>query len=128
MKAKKSIFIILGTICFVLGSIGVVLPILPTTPFYLLTLFFYANSSERLHNWFINTKLYEKHLDSYVKGEGMLLKTKTSILISVTLLMGFGFYMMARKQIWIPCIILAIVWLAHVYYFIFRVKTIDKNF
>lgn len=128
MKAKKSIFIILGTICFVLGSIGVVLPILSTTPFYLLTLFFYANSSERLHNWFINTKLYEKHLDSYVKGEGMLLKTKTSILISVTLLMGFGFYMMARKQIWIPCIILAIVWLAHVYYFIFRVKTIDKNF
>lgn len=128
MKAKKSIFIILGTICFVLGSIGVVLPILPTTPFYLLTLFFYANSSEKLHNWFINTKLYEKHLDSYVKGEGMLLKTKISILISVTLLMGFGFYMMARKQIWIPCIILAIVWLVHVYYFIFRVKTIEKNF
>ena len=55
------------------------------------------------------------------------MQTKLSIMITVTLLMGFGFFMMARKGIWIPCIILAIVWLAHILYFVFRVKTIKKD-
>lgn len=53
----------------------------------------------------------------------MTLKTKLSILISVTLVMGFGFFMMAQKGIWIPCTILAVVWLCHIGYFMFRVKT-----
>ena len=127
MKIKRIIFAVLGLICFALGTIGVVLPILPTTPFYLLTLFFFANSSERLHKWFLGTKLYKKHLDSFVKKKGMLLSTKISIITTVTLLMGFGFFMMARKNIWIPCMILAVVWLVHILYFVFRVKTITKQ-
>ena len=45
----------------------------------------------------------------------------------VTLLMGIGFFMMARKAIWIPCIILAVVWLAHIVYFGFFVKTIPSE-
>lgn len=126
MKVKRLLFAALGLICFALGTVGVFLPILPSTPFYLLTLFFFANSSEKLHNWFLGTKLYKNHLDSFVKKRGMLLSTKLSIIITVTLLMGFGFFMMARKGIWIPCIILAIVWLAHILYFVFRVKTITK--
>lgn len=123
MKIKKIIFILLGCICLGLGTVGIFLPILPTTPFYLATLFCFANSSEKLHDWFIGTKLYKKHLESFVEKRGMLLQTKISIITTVTLLMGFGFFMMARKGIWIPCIILAVVWLCHVLYFIFRVKT-----
>ena len=124
---KRIMFAALGLICFGLGTAGVFLPILPTTPLYLLTLFFFANSSEKLHTWFIGTKLYKKHLDPFVKKRGMLLSTKLSIIITVTLLMGFGFFMMARKGIWIPCIILAVVWLCHIFYFVFRVKTISKE-
>ena len=124
---KKMIFVVLGCICFALGTAGVFLPILPTTPFYLATVFFFANSSERLHDWFISTGLYKKHLESFVENRGMLLKTKLSIISSVTLLMGFGFFMMARKGIWIPCIILAVVWVAHIVYFVFGVKTIPKE-
>lgn len=127
MRIKKIIFVILGSICLALGTIGVFLPIIPTTPFYLATLFLFANSSEKLHNWFLGTKLYKKHLDSFVKRKGMLLTTKLSIILSVTFLMGFGFFMMARKGIWIPCIILGVVWLAHILYFVFRVKTIKPN-
>lgn len=127
MKIKRIIFAVLGLICFALGTVGVVLPILPTTPFYLLTLFFFANSSERLHKWFLGTKLYQKHLDSFVKKRGMLLSTKISIITTVTLLMGFGFFMMARKSIWIPCVILVVVWLVHILYFVFRVKTITRQ-
>ena len=127
MKLKRIIFASLGLICFALGTVGVFLPILPTTPFYLAALFFFANSSERLHTWFLGTKLYKKHLESFVKKRGMLLSTKLSIIITVTLLMGFGFFMMARKGIWIPCIILAVVWICHILYFVFRVKTISKE-
>lgn len=124
MKIKKAIFIALGGVCLALGTVGIFLPILPTTPFFLATLFFFANSSERLHRWFLGTKLYKKHLESFVKKRGMRLSTKLSILFTVTLLMGFGFFMMARKGIWLPCAILALVWAAHIFYFAFRVKTL----
>ena len=127
MRIKKYNFVVLGCICLGLRTVGVFLPILPTTPFYLLTVFFFANSSQKLHDWFLGTKLYQKHLDSFVKQRGMLRSTKVSIICTVTLLMGFGFFMMARKGIWIPCVILAVVWLAHILYFTLRVKTIPAK-
>ena len=122
-KLFKIFWISLGFICLAFGTIGVFLPILPTVPFYLVTAFCFAKSSDKLHSWFINTKLYKKNLESFVERKAMSLKTKLSILISVTLVMGFGFFMMARKGIWIPCIILGVVWLCHIGYFMFRVKT-----
>ncbi len=126
MKIKKALFIALGCICLALGCIGIALPILPTVPFFLVTVFCFANSSEKLHKWFTGTKMYKKHLESFVKKKGMTLQTKATIISSVTLLMGFGFFMMLRKAIYIPCIILGIVWICHIIYFIFGVKTIKK--
>lgn len=113
MSLKRLIFLILGLTCLGLGTVGIFLPILPTVPFYMATVFCFSQSSQRLHDWFLGTELYEKHLRSFVEKKGMLLKTKISIIATVTLLMGFGFYMMARKGIWIPCIILAAVWVGH---------------
>ena len=127
MTPKKIIYAALGCICLVLGVIGVYLPILPTTPFLLLTLFFFANSSEKLHTWFIGTKLYQKHLESFVKKEGMLMQTKVSIVAMVTLLMAIGLFFMARKALWVPCIILGAVWLGHIIYFFFFVKTVPAG-
>lgn len=127
MKLKRMIFAVLGCVCLALGTVGIFLPILPTTPFFLATVFFFANSSERLHTWFIGTKLYKKHLEDFVKKRGMKLSAKLSIIITVTLLMGFGFYMMAQKSIWVPCIILGIVWISHIVYFVFFVKTIKND-
>ncbi len=127
LKIKKILFIVLGCICLALGCIGIALPILPTVPFFLVTVFCFANSSQKLHNWFVSTKMYKKHLESFVKKKGMTVQTKATIISSVTLLMGFGFFMMFRKAIYIPCIILGIVWICHIIYFIFGVKTISKE-
>lgn len=127
MKIKRLIFLIIGCICLGLGTVGVFLPILPTVPFYLATAFCFSQSSQKLHDWFLGTQLYKKHLQSFVEKKGMLLKTKISIITTVTLLMGFGFFMMARKGIWIPCIILAVVWIAHIVYFVFFVKTVKRE-
>ena len=123
-KLKKLIFVFLGCITLGLGTIGVFLPILPTVPFYMVTLFCFANSSEKLHNWFLGTSLYKKHLESFVKHRGMTLKTKLSVIAMVTALMAFGFIMMFSKGIYVPCIILGCVWIAHLLYFGLRVKTI----
>ncbi len=127
MGIKKIVFIVTGCICLALGTVGVVLPILPTTPFYLVTAYCFARSSERLNNWFRDTKLYKNHLESFVEKKGMTASTKACILTMVTILMGVGFYFMSKKGIWIPCVILAVVWTAHLVYFLIFVKTIKQE-
>ena len=127
MSLKKVFWIILGCIGVGLGSIGVFLPILPSVPFLLLATFSFARSSEHLHSWFIHTKLYKKNLESYVQGKGMTIETKVRIMLIVTLLMGIGFSMMLVKEIYIPCIILLCVWIFHVVYFVFGVKTLHNE-
>ncbi len=127
MKLKKVFFVILGCIGVGLGALGAVLPMLPAFPFLLLATYSFAKSSDRLHTWFINTKLYKNNLESYVKGQGMTWKTKIRIMITVTLLMVFSFAMMIRKDLYIPCAILGGVWLFHIIYFCFCVKSIKGN-
>ncbi len=127
MKLRRLIFLILGFLCLGLGCVGVALPILPTVPFFLLTVFFFANSSQGLHDWFVNTRLYKKHLDSFVKKKGMTVQTKLGIIIPVTLVMGIGFFMMMRANVVVPSVILAIVWVCHMIYFVFGVRTIKKD-
>ena len=125
MKLKKIVFVIIGCIGVGLGALGVVLPILPTVPFLLLAAFCFARSSERLNNWFTGTKLYKNNLESYVKGKGMTRKTKIKIMVTVTVLMTIGFIMM--DQVLVGRIVLACVWVFHVIYFVFGVKTIKTG-
>lgn len=124
MKLKYIIFLIIGCLSLALGCVGIVLPILPTVPFFLLTVFCFANSSQKLHDWFIGTQMYKKHLESFVQKKGMTVRTKATILTSVTALMAVGFVLMLRKGIIVPCVVLAVVWVCHLLYFLFGVKTI----
>ena len=94
---------------------------------FLVTVFCFANSSQKLHDWFVSTKLYKKHLESFVKKKGMTVQTKVGVIIPVTLLMGFGFFMMMRANVVVPSVILAIIWVCHIIYFVFGVKTIHKK-
>jgi len=124
MKLKQIIFLIIGCLSLALGCVGIVLPILPTVPFFLLTVFCFANSSQKLHDWFIGTQMYKKHLESFVQKKGMTVRAKATLLTSVTALMAVGFVLMLRKGIIVPCVILAVVWVCHLVYFLFGVKTI----
>ncbi len=126
MNLKKIFWIVLGCIGVGLGAVGAVLPLLPTFPFLLLAAFSFAKSSERLHTWFVNTKLYKKNLESYVQGKGMTQATKLRIMATVTVLMAVGFTVMMLKAVYVPCIILACVWVFHIVYFTFGVKTLEE--
>lgn len=125
MKLKKILYVVLGCIGVGLGAFGAVLPLLPAFPFLLLAAFCFARSSERLHNWFIGTKLYKNNLESYIKGKGMTRKTKVKIMVTVTVLMSVGFIMM--NQVPAGRAVLACVWVFHILYFIFGVRTIKAD-
>lgn len=125
MKIKKALFIIVGCIGLGLGALGAALPLLPAFPFLLLAAVCFMRSSEKLHTWFIGTKLYKNNLESWVKSRGMTAKTKIKILSIVTLTMAVGFIMM--ESVPVGRIILAVVWVFHLIYFIFGIKTIPKD-
>lgn len=124
---KKAILIITGCIGVGLGAVGAVLPLLPAFPFLLLAAVCFAKSSERLDRWFRGTKLYKNDLESFVKGQGMTKRTKIKVMITVTLLMAVGFAVMFAREVYIPCMILGGVWLFHIIYFEFMVKTHRKE-
>ena len=125
MKLKKVIYITVGCLGLALGAVGAVFPLLPAFPFLLLAAICFGKSSERLDRWFKNTKLYKNNLESFVKGQGMTWKTKIKIMITVTVLMTIGFIMM--NQVVVGRIVLACVWVFHIIYFIFGVKTIKNT-
>ena len=110
-----------GFLFFGLAMVGVALPFLPTTPFLLVAAFCFARSSEKLNTWFKSTKLYHKVLEGYVTRRRMTVKAKLTILVPVTILLGIGFALMANVPV--GRAVVAVVWVAHVVYFGFVVKT-----
>ncbi len=75
-KLVRAFFFVAGSISLALGAIGIVLPILPTTPFLLLALACYLRSSERMTHWMLNNKYFGKYIRNYREGKGIPLKTK----------------------------------------------------
>lgn len=124
MNIKKIFWVILGCLSMGLGAVGAMFPMIPTVPFLMLATISFAKSSEKLHTWFTSTKLYKDNLEDYVAGRGMTWKTKIRIMVTVTLLMSVGFIMMGTKGIVSGCIVLGCVWVFHMIYFCFGVKTL----
>lgn len=124
---KKLLFLILGCFGVALDTVGALLPVLPTFPFLMLAAFCFARSSEKLDRWFHGTKLYRENLKDFAAGRGMTRKAKVRIMAAMTLLMGIGFVIMGRSGIAAGCVILGCVWVFHIVYFIFGIKTIPSK-
>ena len=119
-KLKKLIYLLVGLIAFILGAIGIFLPLLPTTPLFLLTSFCLLKSSDRLNEKFMETKLYEKYVKSFKEQGGMTLKAKLCLVIPVSLLLLFMFISIDSP---VMKTIVVIMWLAKVIVFT-KMKTI----
>jgi uncharacterized protein len=77
-----------GTICVVLGGIGVFLPLLPTTPFLLLAVALYSRGSPRLHNWLLGNRWFGEYLRRYREHRSMTRRHKAFTLIMLWAVIG----------------------------------------
>jgi uncharacterized membrane protein YbaN (DUF454 family) len=89
-KIKRTIYFVLGTISFAIACIGVVLPLLPTTPFVLLAVACYLRSSKRTYNWLMNHKLFGQYIKNYFEGKGMSLRAKVISLAFLWTIMAYS--------------------------------------
>ncbi len=122
-KLKQYIYIFLGTISLVLGAIGIVLPLLPTTPFLLLSAYFYLRSSKKMYDWLLNHKVFGIFIYSYINYRAIDLKTK---IMSISLLWITLFISIIVIEKIYMTIILAIIGLS-VTYHLLSLKTMSKN-
>ncbi|MCB6994139.1 YbaN family protein [bacterium 210820-DFI.6.37] len=123
-KVINGICVGLAFLCVAIGAVGIVLPFLPTTPFFILAAALFAKGSARFHRWFLSTSLYKKHLDDLVRTKAMTKKSKCSVLASITVLLTIGFFL---SPIWHAKVVIVIVALAHYYVFLFRIRTITEE-
>lgn len=120
----RILFIVLGFIFLGVGAVGIVVPILPTTPFLLLASFFFAKGSKRFHDWFLSTKLYKRYLESFVKSRAMTLKGKLTILIPVSCMLIITFILVNNIY---ARIVLVILFILKYLYFFTQIKTVSEE-
>ena len=129
MKNQKKnplriVWLLFGFLAMGIGAVGVVLPVLPTTPFLLLASFCLAKGSERFHRWFTGTKLYKRHLENFVENRSMTLKTKFSLLIPASCMLILAF--LAMQNVYGRAFILFLILFKYVYFFT-RIRTIPAG-
>ncbi len=120
----RYICIILGSITFVLGTIGIILPILPTTPFYLLTAFLWVKGSKRFSDWFLNSNLYKKHMNTFARHKVMVWYRELILLLCVSIFLLTTMLVLNNKTM---NIIFPILIFCKYFYFVLFVKPISKN-
>lgn len=101
------------------------LPLLPAFPFLLLAAYGFGKSSARLDRWFKGTRLYRENLADLAAGRGLTRKAKIRIMVTVTILMAAGFIVM--HAVAVGRIVLAFVWVGHIFYFLFGVRTLPEK-
>lgn len=125
MRIKRALYFALGCLGLALGAVGAVVPLLPAFPFLVLAAFGFARSSDRLHQWFLATRLYRDNLAGFLSGRGMTKAAKARVMLTVTAVMAIGFYMMRRIPV--GRVILAVVWLGHMILFIWGIRTVPEE-
>ena len=123
-KILRIILIIIGFISLGLGTVGIILPILPTTPFFLLTSFCFVKFSKRFNTWFLNSKLYHKYLENFAKTRAMILRNEIILLLCVSAMLMSTIYFVDSLAV---SIILTILIAIKYLYFVLRVKPISKE-
>jgi uncharacterized membrane protein YbaN (DUF454 family) len=96
-KLVRTLWFIAGTICLVLGAIGIVVILLPTTPFLLAAAACYYKSSERMHKWLLNNKWFGEYIRNYTEGKGLTKKTKITALALLWATIGFSTVFMLNR-------------------------------
>ena len=120
-KIVKFLYIIIGFIALGLGVLGLILPVLPTTPLLLLASYCFVKGSKKFEHWFKGTKLYKRHLETFVKERSMTLKQKLTILLFADVMIAIPFFILDS---FIIKVMLVLIVIYKYYYFINKIKTV----
>lgn len=123
-KIVRIIYLIVGCVSLALGALGVILPILPTTPFLLLTSYCFVRGSTKFNNWFLSTKLYKNHLENFVKYRVMSIYGELILLTLVSTMLITTMYFTNKLSVSIILLVLICIKYS---YFIFRVKPVGRK-
>ena len=104
-RLKRTLYLVLGSVAVFLGSIGIVIPVLPTTPFLLLAAYCYLRSSQRLYQWLVQHRILGKYIYHYLEHKAVPLATKIGAILILWTSLGFSMFLLDR---WIIRIVLAV--------------------
>ncbi|MFO7796164.1 MAG: YbaN family protein [Promethearchaeati archaeon] len=123
-KVKRVLYYIAGTFFLSLGIIGIILPILPTTPFLLLSAACYVRSSEKAYNWLIHNKIFGKIIRDYREGRGLPTKIKviTIIFLWITIFISILFITI----FWVQILLIIIASLVSIHIVLIKPKSQQK--
>ncbi len=106
-ELTRTLLIISGTLCVALGILGMLLPVLPTTPFLLLAAICYARSSKRFYQWLITNRWFGEYIRNYREGRGIPLKQKVFTIFLLWLTIGYTAWFVVSLW-WVKLILLGI--------------------
>lgn len=123
-KFLRVLLTFLGLVSLALGCIGVILPIIPTAPFLLLTSLCFVKSSEKFNKWFLNSRIYKKHLETFAKNKVMTLQGELTLLLLVSLMLLTSMYFINKP---VMTIVFTCLIFVKYLYFVICVKPISKT-
>ncbi len=97
---RQRLLMLCGLLCVMLGLLGAVLPLLPTTPFLLVAAACFERSSPRLQRWLFSNRLFGDALRRYRNGEGMPRRSKIVLLVMLWGAVGFSLWRLASEPLW----------------------------
>ena len=119
----RPIYFLVGLVSLGLGVVGILLPILPTTPFLLLSIACFSRSSKRFENWLYHTKMYQIYVADFRETGSIAKERKKKIIVSIYILMGISIFFAPLVLVKIGLFALTI----FITYYLFKVIP-DKNY
>ena len=104
---RSALFVTFGTICVILGLIGIFVPVLPTTPLLLLAAYFFARSSNRALHWLLNNRWFGPYIRNYREGRGMAARDKVITLLSLWFTIGLSTVFIVENT-WVRLILIIV--------------------
>lgn len=97
---KRYLLLCVAWICLGFGAIGVVIPVMPTTPFLLLAAFLFARSSPRIHQWMLSTRLYQSYVVPFKESGGITAGKKARILAISLSALAISAALVQKPLVW----------------------------
>ena len=104
----KYLLIFLGFLSLGLGVLGIFLPLLPTTPFLLLSAILFANSSQKINNWLLNHRIFGEYIRSFLKDKSIPLRVKVLSVAILWITISFSVFFIIADKTWLQILLLVV--------------------